>query len=115
MKGLKVDQSGDLIIQNGKIVYVYDNDYIAQTVRLVLSTNQGEWEFDTNEGIDFYAMLRKNPNMDEVQDNIRRGLLQVDESFVIQLFEYDIDGRGLKIHFVATNDGNFTTDQVMYF
>lgn len=106
MKGFKIDDGGDVVIEKGKIAMVDDTDLIAQTVRQILKTNIGEWEFDTAEGIDFSRILTKNPNYDLIRDTIQLGLRQVDETFVITQIDFRQQDRRLFIDFKATtSDG----------
>ena len=58
MKGLMLTD-GDLSITNGEIDMVDGAELTAQTIGCVLSTNKGEWLFNTEEGIDFDAILGK--------------------------------------------------------
>lgn len=105
MKDFMLDENGELVIQNGRILTVSDKNLTAQKVKQVIRTQLGEWEYDTEEGIDRYVMLTKNPNYDLVEDNIRLGLLQVDESFRITDFNCsEGKNRQLKVNFTATND-----------
>lgn len=104
MRGFKLDQSGDVVIENRQIQLVDGNELLAQTVKTVLGTNTGEWFLEENEGINFRNILIKNPNFDLIRDEIQKGLLQVDSSFVLQKYEYETKGRNLIIHFAATND-----------
>lgn len=106
MTGFKLDSNGDVVIKKGKIAMVSDTDMIAQTVRQVLNTNLGEWEFDTAEGIDFHMILSKNPNYDLIRETIQLGLRQVDETFVITRFDCKAVDRRLTINFTAeTSNG----------
>ena len=86
MRGFKLDQSGDVIIDNRQIQFVDGNELLAQTVRTLLGTTSGEWFLNTNEGIDYRNIHIKNPNFDLIRDEIQRGLLQVDSSFVLQKY-----------------------------
>lgn len=56
MIGLKI-RDGDLVITNNEIELVEGNELTKQTIQSVLSTNKGEWKFDTEEGISFYNIL----------------------------------------------------------
>ena len=113
MDGFMLDDKGDVVIETDErtnrsdIVTVSDNDLIEQTVRQVLRTNLGEWWLNEDEGIDFYVILTKNPNFDEIRDTINLGLLQVDESFVISEFNCKLEkDRKLTISFTATNSND---------
>lgn len=59
MKGFML-KDGDISITNGEIDMVEGSELTAQTIGSVLSTNKGEWLFDTEEGIDFDAILGKH-------------------------------------------------------
>lgn len=101
MKGFKLDSDGDVVIEKGKIAMVYDSDLIVQTVKQVLRTNLGEWEYNAAEGIDFHVILAKNPNYDLVKDTIQLGLRQIDNTFVITRFDCKEVDRRLHISFNA--------------
>lgn len=59
MTGFRLN-NGDLVITNGEIELVENSELKAQTIQQVLSTNKGEWLFDTEEGIDFDVILGKH-------------------------------------------------------
>lgn len=64
MKGFMI-QDGDLVIADNlqtnkkEIEMVSENELKVQTIQSVLSTNAGEWIFDTSEGINFSHILGK--------------------------------------------------------
>lgn len=82
---------------------VFDEEYIIQTVKQILQTKVGEWSYDEEEGIDRNSMLGKDFNEEEVKDNILAGLLQIDDSFEIVVFECTQDKmtRKLNVKFSA--------------
>ena len=110
MDGFMIDNNGDVVIQDDRIVMVSDKDLITQTVRQVLKTNLGEWWLNENEGIDFYCLLGKNPNYDQIKDNIKLGLLQIDETFTLTSFDCSLKNRKLTINFTAVNDNGYTVE-----
>ena len=91
-------------MKNGDISMIDGNDLLRQTVEKVISTNNGEWFLNEDEGIDFRVILTKSPDRDAVRDEIVDALLQVDETFVLQSFSMQIVERTLKIKFSAVND-----------
>lgn len=105
MKGYLLDENGDVVIRNGDIVMCGGDDLTAQTCRTTIGTNKGEWFLNEDEGINFRNVLAKNPNFDLIRDEILSGLLQVDSTFTMQSFEYDLDWktRKLIIDFKAQN------------
>lgn len=106
MKGLKLDDKGDIVIEKGRIAMISDTDLIIQTVRQIIKTNLGEWEFDPDEGIDIQKLIAKDANYDIIRNTIQLGLRQVDESFVITWLNFQTDDRRLYIDFRAeASDG----------
>lgn len=110
MTGFKLSSDGDVVIQNGDIVMIQGNDLLTQTVECVQQTNKDEWEYDSDEGINFSAFLRKNPEDEEIRDNVLSALLQVDETFTIKSINITRQGRSLYVHFIASNKDNQTVE-----
>lgn len=104
MKDFKVDNHGDLVIAKNDLQFVQDKDLTAQKCRLVLSTNKGEWLLNRDEGINFGAILVKNPNRDEIIDTVRDGLRQIDSTFEITEYTFEVIKRHLILTFKAKND-----------
>ena len=114
MKGFKFE-NGDVVFEKGVIPMVEGDELLRQTVESVLGTNKGEWEFNTDEGIDFRAILKKRVNHDEIRNQILQGLQQVDETFMLQDYNWSMDGRKLNISFVAVNsEGRQISQSVTY-
>lgn len=104
MKDFKIDNSGDLVIAKNDLQFVRDKEMTAQKCRLVLSTNKGEWLLNRDEGINFGAILVKNPNRDEIIDTVRDGLRQIDSTFEITEYTFEVIKRHLILTFKAKND-----------
>lgn len=113
MQGFMLDENGDLLIQNNSVQMVESNDLICQTVKTVLSINQGEWFFNTSLGIDFSALLGKHA-IDKAycRHIIQQALSQVDNSLTITDFtcEHDKINRKLTINFKAINEEGETVE-----
>lgn len=107
IKDLKI-VNGDLVLSNGDLQLVRDNALLAQKCTLILSTNLNEWFLNRNEGINFSAILRKNPNYDEIIDTIRNGLRQVDDTFNINDYSIETNGRKMTINFTASTESGET-------
>lgn len=110
MKDFLVDENGDLVISKGDLSFVKDTELTAQKVRLILSTEKGEWFLNEDEGIYFSAILTKNPNEDEALDAILEGLRQIDETFQITSHTFKAAKRNLKIAFTAENNSGVKVD-----
>ena len=59
MKGFAVDESGDVIIENGDIRMAHGADLTMQTIKSVLGTQKGEWFLNLQEGINYNEILGK--------------------------------------------------------
>lgn len=103
MKGFALDENGDVLIENNEISIVVGASLLQQKVWTILHTNLGEWFFDPDEGIDFGNLLGKNISEELVRYEIERGLAQVDSTFVITEFTFDVDkaDRKAKVTFRA--------------
>ena len=102
MKGFSTDDKGDVIV--GKTIeMVGGNELLRQTIQRVIGTNHGEWEFDAEEGIDFRVLLCKNPDKDEIRNEIEQALERIDETLTLTDFALSMDGRNAVISFSATN------------
>lgn len=112
MKGFELDQNGDVVINND-ISMVSDIEHIGTMVRTILSTNKGEWFLNSEEGIAFENILKKNPDMDIIKNEIQKGLLQVDSSFVLEEIECSEKDRNLVISFKARNADGKVVEEVM--
>lgn len=96
-------KNGDVVIGE-TIELVSDNELLRQKVERVIGTNLGEWSYDTEEGIDFHAILTKNPDEAEIRATIENALKQIDEAFVITEFSMNLSGRNRNsIYFKASN------------
>ena len=112
MKGFALDSNGDVLIENNEITMVYAENLVRQTIETVLGTNKGEWSLNIDVGINFSNILGKHQTEDIIKNEIYQGLLQVDDTFVINDFscEFDRISRKLQISFSATNRAGETTE-----
>lgn len=97
-------ENGDVVISGNDILYVRDKELVRQKVSLVLQTNKGEWLLNADEGINFRVILIKNPNKDEILSTVLDGLKQIDETFVITDYKFEVIERHLILTFTAVNE-----------
>lgn len=102
MKGFST-HNGDVVV-NQTIEIAEESELLRQKVQLVLGTNKGEWKYDEEEGIDFFVVLRKNPDKDEIRNEIEEALRKIDETFTVTEFSLSLTGRTAKVSFKAVND-----------
>ena len=113
-----MDNKGDVLIENNEISIVVGEKLTQQKVRTVLLTNLKEWFFDWEQGINRENLLGKSTNEELARYEVERGLLQVDSTFTITEFTYEVDGpaRKAKITFKARTEkgeevgGEYTWD-----
>lgn len=107
MKGFAL-KNGDVLIEQNRIQMVSGNELLRQTVESVLQTNKREWFLNWQEGINFYNLLGKRKSDEIIENEILQGLLQVDDTFVIQDFKITEEGRNMNIYFTAKNENGET-------
>ena len=114
MKGFKLDEYGDVVIEKGEIQLVNDRELIRQTVQSVLGMNKGEWFLDTEQGVTFSNILGKGVKDDIVQNEVLQGLRQVDATFHIEAFSCAFDplNRLLTVNFTARSDSGEVFEEV---
>lgn len=107
-------QNGDVVM--GKTIeIVSDTELLRQKVERVIGTNQGEWSYDEEEGINFRVVLCKNPDENEIRATIEQALTKIDETFTITEFELEMKGRAATITFRAVNgDGEEVGGEYTY-
>ncbi len=103
MKDFALDENGDILIEDRDIVSIKDQEQEIQKIRQVLGTRSGEWEYDLNEGIDFDALLLKQPDLQRIRETIQNALREVSEQYTLQTCDYDAQSSILKIRVSAEN------------
>lgn len=110
MKSLALNEEHDIVVKHGKMQLVEGAELKRQSAECVLNVKKGEWKFDSELGVDFSPILKKNPDLsnDTLKSILMDGLSQVDESFVIQQItsNYDKQNRKLTVGVIATTDEN---------
>lgn len=104
MKDFLLNEDGDIVIASNKIQLVSDKELTVQKVRQVVLTSLGEWEYDLEEGISRHLFFEKGVTEDLIEENIRSGLLQVDETFRLTKFSCEEQDRRMIIRFTAVAD-----------
>lgn len=106
IKGFALDENGDVLIENNEIAIVVGEALTQQKVSTVLRTNLKEWFFDWAQGINFDNLLGKGINEELVRYEIEQGLKQVDDTFTITDFSFEVDHstRKAKVTFSAQTE-----------
>lgn len=108
MKDIRLDSAGDAIFSGGDIQLIENTELLAQKCRMVLSTRLGEWQMNSDEGIDFGVIFVKNPSETEIINEIQLGLKQIDETLIITEYKFENKGRSFYISFNAKNSSGET-------
>lgn len=93
MKTFKVDDKGDLIIQDGDLVIIEGNDEIIQSIERRLSTNQGEWFLDTEFGLDYESIRGKDVTKEKAELVITEAVYQDERIEDTAILDFSFDNR----------------------
>ena len=110
MKTFLLNESGDLQLDGqNNLKMVNGADEKLQSVRLLLSTNTGEWFLNTEHGLDYFAILgQKWPaSKEEIRAAFMEAFEQEEriEEVLALNFEYIEKERKLKVKFRLRMDG----------
>lgn len=67
---------GDIVIDNGDIVMVEDDEELAQSIQSILQTRKGEFFLEPDHGLSFDNLLGKQANQHEARDDIIEAVSQ---------------------------------------
>ncbi|MGG1483546.1 DUF2634 domain-containing protein [Peribacillus castrilensis] len=68
--------NGDLVIENGDLIFVKDDEELAQSVESVLQTEKGEFFLEEDHGLIRDNLVGKQANQDEARDDIIEAISQ---------------------------------------
>lgn len=110
---IMLDATGDLFIsQNGDILL---KNSVAQKIRIKLLWFEGEWRWNTSEGMPYFAhLLVKNPDVDYFESVVREKIFEVDEVVDVKDVQitYDSKTRGAVIWYIALTDEETIKEEV---
>jgi len=89
-------------------------DEAAQAIRVLLSTNTGEWFLNRAHGLDYSVIQVKNPQMQEIRLALQEALDQEQRVENIENIELEFDERErkLKIDLLLQVDGETVNEEV---
>ena len=115
MTDLKLDENGDLAIEDDDLVIIEGIDAIAQDCEVRLKFFQGEWFLDTRLGVPWFQnILGQKPRLIAVKAILKKAILSTPGILSILDFDMDWDGvtRTLSVEFRAnTVEGEFSFDK----
>lgn len=104
---LKIDDDGDFVVENGDLVIIEDQDVVAQSLRILFQTVQGEWYLDTTVGIDYLGVIfKKGVPRSAIEAHLRSKILEIEHVKNIERLtaEVDVTTRALTVTFSVTTD-----------
>ena len=108
-----LNSSGDLYIsETGDIAL---GNSVSQKIRIRLLWFEGEWRWDTGEGLPYFSdLFIKNPDTDAFESLIRTKIFEVEEVTDVKDVEVNFDGRTRKavIKYTALTDSETIKDEV---
>ena len=105
MMDILLDASGDLCISESGDLKLEDS--VAQKIRIRLLWFEGEWRWDTEEGIPYFENLFvKNPDTDHFESLVRERIFEVEEVTEVKEVSvtYDRKTRDAVIRYTALTD-----------
>lgn len=109
-----LDANGDLDISKRGDISLGDS--VAQKIRIRLLWLEGEWRWDTDEGLPYFdGLLVKNPDVDEFEGLIREKIFEVDEVTEVRevLVSYDRSERTATVRYTALTDYETIKEEVV--
>ena len=97
MKDFLLDENGDIVISKGDVGIVEAQKEIAQQISQVLKSNNGEWIFNENYGINFHNLLVKTIDNEIIIDEINKGLAQCSGEVVLDTIDIKVDRQARKL------------------
>lgn len=101
---IRIDEAGDLALENGNFVWLRGIDWVRQRLVTRFRMFQGEWFLDTRQGVPYFrSVLVKNPDLGVIRSIFRRIILTTPGVISITHFEvrYDDSARHLEFEFSA--------------
>lgn len=115
LRDIKLDDVTDEpVVENGDLVFIEDQDVVAQRHRLTLRTFEGEWFLDTTRGIDYRGqVLIKGVQQARVAAHFREKILAIPNTRQLNRFDVDYDPvrRKFTIDYEAATDFGDVTVQ----
>ena len=102
---IMLDSRGDLLVTKAGDILLEDS--VAQKIRIRRLWFEGEWRWNTDEGMPYMtSLLVKNPDTDYFESVVREKIFEVDEVVDVKdvRIVYDSRTREAVIHYVALTD-----------
>lgn len=108
MKALKIDNSGDWVMENGEFVVIEGDEQLAQEVRISIETLKGEWFLNPDEGMDREPFLGKNFNENNARSSIIESLMNTSEPLSVEQITFTTMKRVLYVDITLRKEDGST-------
>lgn len=108
-----LDSSGDLLVTRAGDIMLENS--VAQKIRIRLLWFEGEWRWNTDEGMPYMTnLLVKKPDTDYFESIVREKIFEVDEVVDVKDVQivYDAKTREAVIYYVALTDCETIKEEV---
>jgi hypothetical protein len=115
MRAIKIDKNRNPVIVNGKFVFIFDTNVIAQNCEQAMRQQLGELNYDADKGIQYLDnIFTGNPNFQRFEAQARRELSNVDGVNGIISFNFEFNDNVLSYNVVISTIFGETTvvDQI---
>jgi hypothetical protein len=91
--------TNDIFFENGNVVYVSGIDQIVQNIKVRLDFYLGEYFLDITVGFPWFEqVLRKNVNLDQIENRLKQEILATEGVDYIETFDMSLDRRNRRLH-----------------
>lgn len=112
-KDIKLDANGDMVREHGVVQWVYNEEQIAQSARIILATAEGEFELAPEAGLNRDNLLGKNLNQEYLAQDITDALTEQDPRIItVDSIDFVQTERNLKIELEMTADLDGATETI---
>jgi len=110
MRAIKIDSDRNPVILNGRFVFVFNADVVAQNCEQAMRQQLNELNYDADKGIQYFDnVFTGNPNFQRFESQARRQLLNVDGVTGITSFNFEFNDNVLSYNTVISTIYGQTT------
>ena len=110
MRAIKIDNDRNPVILNGRFVFVFNADVVAQNCEQAMRQQLGELNYDADKGIQYFDnVFTGNPNFQRFESQARRQLLNVEGVTGITDFNFEFNDNVLSYNTVISTIYGQTT------
>ncbi len=110
MRAIKIDADRNPVISNGRFVFVFDADVVAQNCEQAMRQQRDELSYDADKGIQYFDnIFTGNPNFQRFESQARSALTAVDGVTGITSFNFEFNDNVLSYNTVISTIYGQTT------